>query len=53
MNGPSRFARTEIVAQAAALQPAARLLDRAATSGAPTNGRRYEAQRPAAKANVR
>lgn len=53
MNGPSRYARTEIVAQAAALQPAARLLDLAATCGVPTNTRRYEAQGSSAKVNVK
>ncbi|MFI2663346.1 hypothetical protein [Micromonospora carbonacea] len=52
MNGPSRFARTEVVAQAAALQPAALVLDRAPTLGAPRN-ERYTAQRPTTKAGTR
>ncbi|MFI1194137.1 hypothetical protein ACH4T9_12880 [Micromonospora sp. NPDC020750] len=44
MNGPSRYARTEVVAQAAALQSAARRFDQALTSGAPVNQQRYEAR---------
>ncbi|WP_328344671.1 hypothetical protein [Micromonospora sp. NBC_00421] len=52
MTGPSRYARTEMVAQAAALQPAARVFDRAHISGAPVN-ERYTAQRPTTKASIR